>query len=178
MPYTDEQQQEKPSKTKQKKQMTALQKLGEELAELSVDQIRKADFPPLLEKELLFAKTLKKHEAKRRHSQYLGKIIRDMDTAPMKTYLADIRSGQVANTKAFHQVEMWRDQLLAGDEELIGKLFEQFPAMDGQRFRQLVRNAQKEVAQGGKPKARRELFRMLRGLYESQENEAKPEHAP
>ncbi len=174
MSQQDEQYEDRPSRTQMKKHMADLQKLGDELVALSPEQIRKANLPSQLEQEILFARTLKKHEAKRRHSQYLGKIMRDVDTAPIRSYLDDIRNGRAATTKAFHQVELWRDTLVGGDDDLVDELFNRFPAMDGQRFRQLVRNARKEKATGAKPKAFRELFRMLRDQYEAREAESDP----
>lgn len=171
MPHQNDQHEDRPSRTQMKKHMAALQAMGDELAALSTDQIRKAGLPPQLEKEILFAKTLKKHEAKRRHSQYVGKLMRDVDTGSIRTYLDDVRSGRTATTKEFHQVEQWRDALVDGDDALMGELFEKFPDMDGQRFRQLVRNARKERATGAKPKAFRELFRLLRDQNEARQTE-------
>ncbi|KAB1442362.1 ribosome biogenesis factor YjgA [Pseudodesulfovibrio senegalensis] len=171
MPHQNDQHEDRPSRTQMKKHMAALQKMGDELAALSTDQIRKAGLPPLLEKEILFAKSLKKHEAKRRHSQYVGKIMRDVDTGPIRAYLDDIRSGRDATTREFHQVEQWRDALVGGDDALVEELFERFPDMDGQRFRQIVRNARKERDTGAKPKAFRELFRLLRDQNEAQQAE-------
>ena len=64
------------SKTRIKKEMLALQALGEKLVELSADQIKKIDMPLELRDALLFAKTINKGEARRRQLQYIGVLMR------------------------------------------------------------------------------------------------------
>lgn len=155
-----------PSRTQLKKQMNALQALAEELVDLGPELARKAPLPEYLLEVVLESFSMKKHEARRRHFQYVGKLMRDIDPQPLKDYLELIRSGRQAQTGAFHEVERWRDSLVEGDDTLIDELIGRFPDMDIQRFRQLVRNARKERKDGTKPKAFRELFRLLRSMQE------------
>ncbi len=70
---------ERPSKTELKRQMHALQALGEQLVELSHDQFARLDLPDELREAVEFAHRVKGHEARRRHMQYLGKLMRHAD---------------------------------------------------------------------------------------------------
>lgn len=162
----------RPSKSQIKREMVELQKLGEELASLGAERIKKADIPDELREAVLFGLTLKKHEAVRRHFQYIGKILRTMDIEPIRRFLEEVREGHRVVTDEFHQVEQWRNRLVDGDDDLIGELFDRFPDIDGQRFRQLVRNARSQKEKSKPPKAARELFRMLRELYQSSTDES------
>jgi ribosome-associated protein len=63
----------------------------------------------------------------------------------------------------FHQLERWRDRLLA-DDKAISDLVLAHPGADVQRLRTLVRNAHKELAANRPPKSSRELFKELRQL--------------
>lgn len=168
VPHEDEHEDLAPSRTQVKKQMSALQKLAEDLIGLGPDLVRKAPLPEDLQGPVMESFAMKKHEARRRHFQFLGKLMRDVDPQPIRDYIEVIRSGRQAQTGAFHEVERWRDRVVDGDDDLVNELIQRFGHMDIQRFRQLVRNARKERAAGKKPKASRELFRMLRGLREQE----------
>ncbi|MGH8500790.1 MAG: DUF615 domain-containing protein, partial [Methylococcales bacterium] len=50
----------------------------------------------------------------------------------------------------------------AEGDTAVGALMEQFPAIDCQQLRQLVRNARKEVEQGNPPRVTRILYQYLR----------------
>ena len=74
---------EQKSKSQIKREMKALQKLGEKLLGLSPNQIKKIKIPQELKEAVLFAKTLKKHEARRRQLQYIGALMRNTDPEPI-----------------------------------------------------------------------------------------------
>lgn len=82
---------EKPSKTQRKKNMHALQQLGEELMELSNTLLAKIPLPEDLLASIKAGHKLKSHEAKRRHAQYIGKKMREIDAEPIKAALKKIK---------------------------------------------------------------------------------------
>lgn len=150
-----------PSKSQIKREMHALQDLGEELVKLSQDRLDKLDLPDALYDAVMDARRFTKHEARRRQMQFIGKIMRDIDTEPIAEQLAEIK-GESDTAKAhFHNLERWRDRLLADDDALTEWLAEH-PGDDSQQLRNLIRNARKEAAAGKPPKSSRELFRWLR----------------
>ncbi|MBI5936997.1 MAG: DUF615 domain-containing protein [Betaproteobacteria bacterium] len=150
-----------PSKSQKKREMHALQDLGEELVALSQDRLDKLDLPDALYDAVMDARRFTKHEARRRQMQFIGKVMRDIDTDPIAEQLAEIK-GESDTAKAhFHALERWRDRLLADDAALTEWLA-QHPSDDIQQLRNLIRNARKEAADNKPPKSSRLLFRWLR----------------
>ena len=64
--------------------MIALQSLGEQLVVLALDQISKIEMPQELREAVIFAKTLKRNETRRRQMQYIGALMRDADPEPIR----------------------------------------------------------------------------------------------
>ncbi|MCF8198652.1 MAG: DUF615 domain-containing protein [Sulfuritalea sp.] len=145
--------------------MTDLQRLGAELVTLSKDRLAKINMPERLRDALLDAQRFTKHEAIRRQMQYIGKIMRDVDAAPLRAALDEISGVSKAATVRQHQLERLRTHLME-DETAFSDLARDYPAADIQHLRQLRRNAIKDAAQNKPPRAYRELFRELRELQE------------
>ena len=152
-----------PSKSQLKREMTALQELGEKLVELSRERLAKIDMPERLRDAILDARRITKHEARRRQMQYIGKIMRDVDVAPLRDAVDELKGLSAAANARQHHLEQLRTRLME-DETVFGELARDFPAADIQHLRQLRRNALKEAQQGKPPRAYRELFRELREL--------------
>ncbi|MBI5897707.1 MAG: DUF615 domain-containing protein [Rhodocyclales bacterium] len=146
--------------------MTALQDLGAELVELSRERLAKIDMPERLREALHDAQRISKHEARRRQLQYIGKIMRDVDAAPLREAINALKGISAAANARQHRLEQLRLRLMA-DETAFGDLARDYPGADIQHLRQLRRNALKEAEQGKPPRAFRELFRQLRKLDES-----------
>ncbi|GBC59898.1 hypothetical protein DENIS_0840 [Desulfonema ishimotonii] len=158
---------ERKSRSQIKREVQALQKMGEQLVTLSKDQLNAIDMAPELREAVLFAKKSKKHEAVRRQMQRIGAIMREVDPEPVRKALEDIAGGKHQDALRFKQVEGWRDQILAGDDALLEELTGQFQDADRQKLRQLARNARKEKAAEKPPKSSRALFRYLMELAKS-----------
>lgn len=152
-----------PSKSQRKRESTALQDLGTELVALSKERLAKIDMPERLRDALLEAQRMTKHEARRRQMQYVGKIMRDVDAAPLRAAMDEINGVSKAATIRQHQLERLRTRLME-DETVFSELARDYPGADIQHLRQLRRNALKEAQQGKPPRAYRELFRELREL--------------
>lgn len=151
------------SKTQRKKEMHELQALGAELVALAESQIRELQIADDLREAVLEAKRIKSHEARRRQLQYIGRLMRDVDPAPIRAQL-DALVGHSAQEAARHRrLEALRDKLLADDEALTGYVAGHAGA-DLQALRTLIRNARREQKEGRPPRAYRELFRLLKAL--------------
>jgi ribosome-associated protein len=148
--------------------MTALQDLGAELVALSKERLAKIDMPERLRDALRDAQRFTKHEAKRRQMQYIGKIMRDIDAAPLQAAMNEIKGKSEAANIRQHRLERLRTRLME-DEAVFSELARDYPHADMQHLRQLRRNALKEAQQGKSPRAYRELFRELRELEGSPE---------
>ncbi|MEK7361961.1 MAG: ribosome biogenesis factor YjgA [Pseudomonadota bacterium] len=151
------------SKTRKKKDMLALQDLGVQLVELNEQQLATMQLPESLLDAVLEARRLSKHEAKRRQMQYIGRLMRDIDAAPIRDRLEKWLGQGREHTAQLHALERWRDELLAGDPAL-ARFLAAYPRADSQQLRSLIRNARREQGAAQPPKSYRELFRALREM--------------
>ncbi|MEY3017326.1 MAG: ribosome-associated protein [Pseudomonadota bacterium] len=155
------------SKSEIKRQMTALQKLGEKLLELSPKQLARVPMSDKLAEAIDTAKRINHHEGKRRQMQYIGKLMRSEDGEAIGAVIQQIEDGHKALARAFQQLENWRDRLIAEGENAIGDIAAEYPDIDRQHLRQLIRNAQREASQNKPPASARKLFKYLRETYEA-----------
>ncbi|HWA13658.1 MAG TPA: ribosome biogenesis factor YjgA [Burkholderiales bacterium] len=154
------------SKTQRKRESHSLQDIGEELVALGAERLAQMDLPQNLLEAVLEARRISKFGALRRQMQYLGRLMREIDPAPIRARL-DAWKGQSAEATAnLHKIERWRDRLLK-DEGGLADFAALHPRADLQRLRALVRNAQREAAAGKPPKSFRELFQSLREILDS-----------
>jgi ribosome-associated protein len=154
------------SKTKRKQEMTALQSLGAKLVDLPASQIAELPMEERLREALLEAKRITSHEAKRRQMQYVGRLMREIDPAPLRERL-EAMTGHSARAAARHRrLEAWRERLLADDEALTAFAAEH-PGADLQALRTLIRNTRKEQRQAKPPRSYRELFRLIKECSDS-----------
>ncbi|MCK6405854.1 MAG: DUF615 domain-containing protein [Rhodocyclaceae bacterium] len=151
------------SKTRKKQEMHALQDLGEELAALSVERLRKIDIPESLREALLAAQRITSHGARRRQLQYVGKLMRDIDPEPIRAALAAIRGESAAEVARMHRLERLRERLLA-DEKTLAEIADTWPQADLQHLRALRRSALKEQEGQKPPRSYRMLFQELKAL--------------
>lgn len=155
-----------PSKSELKRQMTERQKLAEVLAALSGDALKTIPMDEAIKAAIAETDKIKSFEAIRRHKQYLGKLMRFLDEAELEAIqkrLDAIQGVSKAETAKLHFLESYRDRLIT-DDAAFTKLIEQFPEMDIQNMRTLIRNARREKEQNKPPKAYREIFRCLKEL--------------
>ena len=155
-----------PSKSELKRQMTERQKLAEVLAALSSDALKTIPMDEAIKAAVAETNKIKTFEAIRRHKQYLGKLMRFLDDEELDTIqkrLDAIQGISKAETAKLHYLESYRDRLIA-DDETFTKMIEQYPDMDIQNMRTLIRNARKEKETNKPPKAYREIFRVLKEM--------------
>ncbi len=152
-----------PSKTKIKKQMHDLQDIGKTLTALPNDKLRELNLEENLLEAILEYKRISKFGAQKRQLQYIGRLMRDVEPAPILAKLDAWNGVSRQHTAWLHQVEHWRDRLLEQPEALT-ELLAAHPDADAQHLRALIRNAQKEREAGKPPKNYREIFQVLRDI--------------
>ncbi|AEK62781.1 ribosome biogenesis factor YjgA [Collimonas fungivorans] len=168
-----EQEYDRPSKSQLKREMTALQKLGEELIAESRDRVKRVPMPEDVRDAILECQQIKDHEGRRRQTQYVGKKMRTLEPheiAEIQKTLDSWRGLSKADTAAMHALERHRDRLLKNDSALT-ELLAQHPELDVQHVRTMIRNARKEQAENKPPKAYREIFQLLKELQKSSGNQ-------
>lgn len=161
-----EQQYDRPSKSQLKREMTALQELGEELVSQPKDRVMRVPMPEDVREVILECQKIKDHEGRRRQMQFVGKKMRSLEEdeiAAIRRMIDSWKGASKAETAAMHALERRREKLLADDKALT-ELKEQHPEVDVQQMRTLIRNARKEQAENKPPKAYREIFQVLKQL--------------
>ena len=164
---------EPPSKSSRKREMQALQDLGEQLVALSSERLKKVPLSDALYEAIRAAQGFKM-EARRRQLQYVGKLMRKVDPVPIQAQLEIFAGNSAAEVAKIHRLERLREQLLE-DEQTIGTIAETWPEADLQYLRTLRRNALKEREAARPPKSFREIFRVLRELQEASDAAAEAE---
>ncbi|MCW9024139.1 MAG: ribosome-associated protein [Gammaproteobacteria bacterium] len=154
------------SKSQLKREAHALQELGEKLVKLSLADFEKVPMDDSLRDAITAARGMKKNGALKRQLQFIGKLMRKIDATPIQAAYDSVTNHYRDDVKQFHQLENWRDRLITEGDKALGDLLEEFPDVDRQHLRQLIRSASKESAQNKPPRSARELFQYLKTLYD------------
>lgn len=153
------------SKTKIKQQMHDLQHLGEQLIGLPADKLAELDLPENLLDAIHDMKRIShsKFGAQKRQRQYIGRLMREIEPAPIIARLEAWSGNSREHNAWMHQLERWRDRLLE-NEDALTELLAAHPGADAQRLRSLIRNAIKEKELAKPPKSYREIYQALRDI--------------
>jgi len=153
-----------PSKSQLKREAHALQELGERLVALSPAKLSQL----VLEEDLIDAIKLaqsleKKHGARKRQLQFIGKLMRNLNAAAIEVALEKLLKPDLDSIKQFHSIENWRDKLVKEGDMAIDEFMLQHVTADRQSLRQLVRNSQSNNAQQA-VRSKRKLFKFINEL--------------
>ncbi|SFN15207.1 ribosome biogenesis factor YjgA [Dokdonella immobilis] len=156
-----------PSRSQLRREAMAIFKMAETLATLSDAQLVRIPLEPALIDEVRRTRAIPQPIARKRQTQYLAKLLRrleDEEIAAVRTVLDSDRQQSNRETAALHQLEAWRDRLIAEGDSALDELLLLHPAADRQHIRNLIRQANSEAKNQKPPRASRELFRTLREL--------------
>ena len=161
-----DQEYDRPSKSELKRLSNELQKLGEQLIDEPRDRVKRVPMPDEVKDAILTCQTITNHEGRRRQLQYVGKMMRTLneeEVAVIQRTIESWKGASKAETAALHALERRRDKLLADDNALT-PLLQEYPELNAQQLRTLIRNARKEQLDNKPPKAYREIFQILKDL--------------
>ena len=88
-----------PSKSSRKREALALQKLGEDLVKLRLADLDRLPLPENLREAIDEARRLTNRGALSRQRQYIGKLMRDIDIAPVEAALAALTEERNARAR-------------------------------------------------------------------------------
>ena len=98
-----------PSKSQLKREMHALQDLGKRMLDLSNDQLETLPISETLRAAIEESRRIRQNEAKRRHLQYIGKVIRQEDDPEALAKAIDaFDAGSEEHTRRHHLAERFR----------------------------------------------------------------------
>ncbi|MNQ62718.1 hypothetical protein D3C85_770740 [compost metagenome] len=155
------------SKSQIKRELHALQDLGERLTTLKADVLAKLPLTDALQKALAEAPKHKAHIARKRHLQYIGKLMREQDIEAIVGLIDQLDSSTREYNERFHALERWRDRLIEGGDSALESFVVDYPDTDRQHLRGLIRHAQHEAAHNKPPAAARKVFKYIRDLDET-----------
>lgn len=156
----------RPSKSERKREMQALQELGAAIVKLSDGELATIPLEGALAEAITVARRIASHEGLRRQLQFIGKLMRESDTAAIAAAYEELQNGRQLLNQRFHQLEQLRDRLIAEGPPAMAAVTDDYPEADRQHLRQLIAAAVKEKEQNKPPAAARKLFRYLRELAE------------
>jgi ribosome-associated protein len=151
------------SKSQIKRELLALDPLTEELMGMPDRQLAALGLSEGLMAALRTARGLKRGALKRQ-LRYARGLLAEEDHAGVAAAVAALKQPRREQIDAMHQLEDWRERLIAGDQALLDDLFRRYPDVDRQQLLQLVRNAKAEREAQKPPRAARALFKLLSAM--------------
>lgn len=153
------------SRTQIKKEMEALQAIGKQLTEMKAEQLKEVPMGDELRKAIdLYRNNITQREARRRQMQYIGKLMRAEDAEAIQAVIDRYDSSSQAFAQNLHHCEVWRTRLVSEGKQALTEFVENYPEVDIQHLRQLVRNAQKDAEKQKNTGAAKKLFQFIRQL--------------
>jgi ribosome-associated protein len=152
------------SKSQIKREMIALQELGERLTLLNQETLKRLGLPASLIAAIVEYKKITSRNAKHRQLQYIGRLMRELeDSNAIQKALLELEMKDNRANAIYHMLEAWREKLIRDDEE-VTEFIKNYPDLDRQHLRQLIKNARNERDFGKPAGACKHLFRYLREI--------------
>lgn len=150
----------KPSKSEKKRRQQALQQLGEALIPLGDDLLDELPLDERLREAIDDVRKMKSHEAIRRQKQYIGRLMRDVDPAPITALLDRLRADDRREKRVFANAERWRDRLLADRADAVDD-FVAATGADAEPLATLLDDLARAVSDREERTLSRALFRLV-----------------
>ena len=128
------------SKTEQKKAVQRMAALGEQLAQLSIKQIKNLPVEERLIDALLDVQTITSHEARRRQFQRVGKLLRNEDETMILSYLTPQQGA-----KKTAQLQRWVDRMIAQGDPVIKEFMKAHNAAEHHAIRQHILRIHRDI---------------------------------
>lgn len=155
------------SKTARKREAERLQLVGRKLTEMKPDVLATIQLSAELLEAIATHQRISSREGGRRQLQFIGKLMRKIDTEALEKQIADLEGRSNDARTFFHQLEQWRDRLVK-QPDTMKDFIDQYPQVDRQQFRQVVFKAagskpnNVEPANEAHKRALKLLFKFLR----------------
>ncbi|MDR3385734.1 MAG: ribosome biogenesis factor YjgA [Rudaea sp.] len=160
------------SRSQRRREALDVLKLAHALVGLSDAQLARVPLSDDLRDEVVRARAVTQQIARKRQTQFLAKHLRrrEDELEPIRAALEHDRDHSRRESANLHRIEAWRERLIAEGDDALNEFLQHFPQCDRQHLRQLSRQARAERSANKAPHAFRELFRVLRELFDAAEN--------
>lgn len=158
------------SKTQRKNDCDDMQKLGEALITLKISELNELALPDELHRAIEEAHRIRQRGALKRHKQFIGKLMRHVDIQEIERKYDNFKHKDDLHNAHFKHLEKWRERIISEGDAVLNELITEFPQLDRQHLRQLIRKAEKEKSEEKPAAAYRQIFKYLRELAENTEN--------
>jgi ribosome-associated protein len=157
-----------PSKSARKREATAAQDLGTRLIALKEAELTALELPERLHDAIVLAKRITSRGGLARQRQYIGKLMRDIDPAPIELALTQASRTHTLDAEKHKRLEAWRERLLTEGPAALDELVKWRPAADRKTLQVIIDKATgARIDPRSREIAARELFRTLRTLFEA-----------
>lgn len=147
------------SRTQKKHYAHSMVDLAHKLAEMKHSMMIELPITESIIDAIVASKKIKSHIARKRHFQFIGKLLLKTDHQAVIDALESQEKSHEAGLIRQPFLQMWQEKVLE-DSDIIARLYETQDHSDIQTLRQLVRAASKENA--NTKKNRRKVFEYLR----------------
>ena len=158
-----------PSKGMRKRAAHAAQALGERLVTLREADLVALELPENLLEAIRLARRITARGGLARQRQYIGKLMRDIDPAPIEAALAARDAPGAGESARLRQLEQWRTRLLGEGEPALDELLATRPGLERARLAPLLSRARAARDDTERASTSRALFRELRRQLEALE---------
>jgi len=114
-----------------------------------------------LKTALIEGKSITSNIAGRRHRQFIGVLMRDVDPESIRLALLHAEDYLLVETRAEQEAKAWTDELLTGIPAKMEALLVKFQGLDRQRMKQLVRNIKNGKSENKSKKHRDTLEKLI-----------------
>jgi ribosome-associated protein len=156
-----------PSKGMRKRAALRAQDLGERLIALRESELQALQLPETLYEAIRLAQRIQARGGLARQRQYIGKLMRDIDPAPIEAALDVSKGFDARESERFRRIEAWRGRLVAEGEAALQELLATQPGLERARLEPLLARARGALGDAERATAARALFRELRAQFEA-----------
>jgi len=150
----------KPSKSERKRRQLELQELGEQLIALNESELNSLSLEERLETAIRNASRITSRGALRRQKQLIGKLMRDMDPAPIQSALALLRVDEIRDKRLFAKAEKWRDRVVTDRAAALDE-FAAVTGIDDAELRSLLAELEVAFNERAEKTVLRKIFRRI-----------------
>ncbi|MFZ2508971.1 MAG: ribosome biogenesis factor YjgA [Steroidobacteraceae bacterium] len=155
-----------PTKGELKRRARNLQDLVQQLMEVPEELVAGLDLPEKLCDAIALARRITSHSALVRQKLFIGKLLRKIDSEPIRAALEAVSATARLETMRFRRAERWRDRLLVEGQAAIVEFAAEFPHADRTELVRLASAAAALRAGDRAAAAKRELFRWVRQVID------------